>query len=76
VNPFLTLQYLLALARTGRPEADTLMAAIRDRAAAPAHDQAAWAEVALPAAEGILAHQRGGVGPRRLPAGAEPAPHG
>jgi tetratricopeptide (TPR) repeat protein len=59
VNPFLTLQYLLALARTGRPEADTLMAAIRDRAAAPAHDQAAWAEVALPAAEGILAHQRG-----------------
>ncbi len=59
VNPFLTLQYLLALARTQRAEADSLMAAIRDRAAQPGHDQAAWAEVALPAAEGILAHQRG-----------------
>jgi hypothetical protein len=59
VNPFLTLQYLLALARTGRPEADALMASIRDRAATPAHDRSAWAEVALPAAEGILAHQRG-----------------
>jgi tetratricopeptide (TPR) repeat protein len=59
VNPFLTLQYLLALARTERPEAYDLMTAIRDRAATPAHDQTAWAEVALPAAEGILAHQRG-----------------
>jgi tetratricopeptide (TPR) repeat protein len=59
VNPFLTLQYLLALARTARPEADDLMEAIRHRAATPAHDQAAWAEVAIPAAEGILAHQRG-----------------
>jgi tetratricopeptide (TPR) repeat protein len=59
VNPFLTLQYLLALARTARPEAVTLMQAIRDRASIPAHDQPAWAEVALPAAEGILAHQRG-----------------
>jgi tetratricopeptide (TPR) repeat protein len=59
VNPFLTLQYLLALARTGRPEADALMDAIRARAATPAHDRAAWAEVALPAAEGILAHHRG-----------------
>lgn len=59
VNPFLTLQYLYALARTDRAEADLMMEAIRERARTPAHDRAAWAEVALPAAEGILAHQRG-----------------
>ena len=59
VNPFLTLQYLYALARTARPEAERLMAAIRARSEAPAHDRAAWAEVALPAAEGIMAHRRG-----------------
>jgi hypothetical protein len=59
VNPFLTLQYLYALARTGRSEAATLMQAIRDRAARPAHDQTAWADVALPTAEGIMAHQAG-----------------
>lgn len=59
VNPFLTLQYLYALARMQRPETDTLMSAIRDRARRPGHDRAAWAEVALPAAEGILAHRRG-----------------
>lgn len=77
VNPFLTLQYLYALARTDRPEAGALMAAIRARAEAPAHDRAAWAEVALPAAEGIVAHLRGqsaaAVGPlaRALPRMAE-----
>lgn len=59
VNPFLTLQYLYALARTNRAEADALMGAVRNRARAPAHDRTAWAEVALPAAEGIVAHQRG-----------------
>jgi tetratricopeptide (TPR) repeat protein len=59
VNPFLTLQYLYALARTHRPEADALMDAIRARAETPAHDRAAWAEVALPAAEGIMAYHRG-----------------
>jgi hypothetical protein len=59
VNPFLTLQYLYALARTAQPEADALMAAIRARAATPAHDRTAWAEVALPAAEGIMASLRG-----------------
>ncbi len=60
VNPFLTLQYLYALGRTGRPEAADLMAAIKDKAAeSTAFDHAAWSEVALPAAEGILAHTRG-----------------
>jgi hypothetical protein len=60
VQPFLTLQYLYALARTGRPEAHALLEAITTRATAPANtpapDQTAWAEVALPAARGIMAH--------------------
>lgn len=59
VNPFLTLQYLYALARTGRSEAVDLMEAMRARAARPAHDRSAWADVALPAAEGIMAHGKG-----------------
>ncbi|MCB1362131.1 MAG: tetratricopeptide repeat protein [Rhodobacteraceae bacterium] len=57
--PFLTLQYLFALERADRPEARALMQAIVDRADTPAHDRAAWAEVALPAARGITAHAQG-----------------
>jgi hypothetical protein len=59
VNPFLTLQYLYALARADRPESVPLMAAIETRAATPSHDQTAWAEVALPAARAILARAKG-----------------
>jgi len=59
VNPFLTLQYLYALARMDRPETAALMTAIETRAETPTHDQTAWAEVALPAARAILAHARG-----------------
>lgn len=59
VSPFLSLQYLYALARADRPEAAPLMQAIEARAATPAHDQDAWADVALPAAQGILAHAAG-----------------
>ncbi|QUJ75971.1 tetratricopeptide repeat protein [Sulfitobacter albidus] len=60
VNPFLTLQYLYALSRTGRAEAETLMAAIRSRAEDDSqHDHIAWRDVALPAATGIDAHARG-----------------
>lgn len=62
VSPFLTLQYLFALARAGLREAATLFAAIEDRAQTPSHDQAAWADVALPAARGILAHAAGDTG--------------
>jgi hypothetical protein len=60
VQPFLTLQYLYGLARAGRPEADTLLAAVR-RAALEAPDfvRPTWREVALPAAEGLVAHTRG-----------------
>lgn len=59
VQPFLTLQYLYALARTARPEAQALLGAIEARAATPSHDQTAWAEVALPAARAIAAHAAG-----------------
>ena len=56
VQPFLTLQYLYGLARAGRAEAATLLAAVRARAAsAPRALRETWAEVALPACEGLLA---------------------
>ncbi len=59
-QPFLSVQYLYGLARAGRPEAKTLMAAIRERAAgAPAFTREAWAGAALPLAEGLLAHAHG-----------------
>lgn len=60
VNAFLTLQYLYGLARAGRAEARQLMEAIGNKAAAAADfEKTAWAEVALPAARGILAHIEG-----------------
>jgi predicted Zn-dependent protease len=61
--PFLTLQYLYGLARAGRPEADTLLAAVRRRAqTAPAFTRPAWLEVALPGCEGLNAYARGDYG--------------
>ncbi|MGZ8370496.1 MAG: tetratricopeptide repeat protein [Caulobacteraceae bacterium] len=60
VQPFLTLQYLYGLARAGRAEADDLLNAIRFAAdTAPDHSREVWRDVALPAAEGLLAHARG-----------------
>jgi predicted Zn-dependent protease len=60
VQPFLSLQYLYGLARAGRPQAEVLVAAIRERAAAtPAFAREAWADVALPAAEGLEAFLAG-----------------
>jgi predicted Zn-dependent protease len=60
VQPFLSLQYLYGLARARRPEAARLMEAIRAQAAAaPVLTREAWAEVALPAGEGILAYLGG-----------------
>lgn len=59
VNPFLTLQYLYALGRTDMPEADALMQAIHAAADSDRFDRIAWAEVALPAATGILAYCQG-----------------
>jgi tetratricopeptide (TPR) repeat protein len=59
VQPFLTLQYLYGLARAERPEARTLLEAVRQRAAgAPAHSRDVWREVALPASEGLHAYAR------------------
>jgi len=60
VNPFLSLQYLYALARTERAEAHVLMQAIEARAKDDSqHDHVAWQDVALPAAQAILAHAHG-----------------
>jgi tetratricopeptide (TPR) repeat protein len=60
VLPFLTLQYLYGLARAGRPEADTLLAAVRDYAAmAPSMTREAWQEVALPGCEGLYSYAHG-----------------
>ena len=60
VSPFLTLQYLYALSRTGRAEAAPLMQAIKERAGdITQHDHVAWRDVALPAATAITAHARG-----------------
>jgi hypothetical protein len=59
VQPFLTLQYLYGLARADYAEADTLMAAVADKAArSQAFDRLVWRDVALPAARGVLAHAR------------------
>ncbi|WP_167772859.1 tetratricopeptide repeat protein [Ramlibacter humi] len=60
VLPFLDLQYLVGLARAGRPEADLLMANIERHAAqAPQSEQGAWREVCVPAGHGLLAWARG-----------------
>lgn len=60
VSPFLTLQYLYALARTKSDACGGMMRAIQARAEdTTKHDHRAWAEVALPAAEGIMAHAEG-----------------
>jgi tetratricopeptide (TPR) repeat protein len=59
VSPFMTLQYLYALGRTNSPASEPLLAAIEDRADAPAHDQSVWRDVALWAAHGIAAHAAG-----------------
>ena len=55
-QPFLALHYLYGLTRAGRPEAATQLAAVRRQTqVAPLFSRGAWAEVALPAAEGIVA---------------------
>ncbi len=60
LQPFLTIQYLYGLARAGRAEADLLMRAVEDAARDTSRfDHQVWAEVALPACRGVLAHARG-----------------
>lgn len=59
-SPFLALQYLYALGRTRRPEAETLLRAIEARAEdTTQHDRSTWRDVALWAAHGIAAHTAG-----------------
>ena len=58
--PFLTMQYLYGLARARRPEAETLLASVRQRAAAAPHgEREVWREVALPGCEGLYAYALG-----------------
>jgi hypothetical protein len=60
VLPFLTLHYVYGLARAGRGQAQSLLQAIRLAAASAApHARDVWADVALPAGEGLYAHARG-----------------
>lgn len=60
VSPFLTLQYLYALGRTHRPEAETLLHAIEARAEDSSQfDSETWRDVVLWAAHGIAAHAAG-----------------
>jgi hypothetical protein len=60
VLPFLDVQYLYGLGRAGRPEADALLRNIEAHARdVPAHEAHAWQRVAVPAAQGVLAHARG-----------------
>jgi len=59
VQPFLDLHYLYGLARAGRPEAATMLESLRAHAASVSPWlRPAWQEVALPAAEGLLAHAK------------------
>jgi hypothetical protein len=53
VLPFLSVQYAYGLARAGRPEADTLLAAMAER-----DGDRVWHEAALPLAQGLVAHAR------------------
>ena len=60
-QPFLALHYLYGLARAGRAEAaGAQLEAVREQGrSAPAFSRAVWAEVATPAAEGIVAFLAG-----------------
>ena len=60
VQPFLSLLYLYGLARDGRPQAGTLLAAIEQQAAqALPHSRETWTRVAVPAAQGLHAYAQG-----------------
>ena len=60
MQPFLSLQYLYGLLRAGRPEAASLLGAIRQAAVSgPASVRAVWREVGAPMAEGLSAYVSG-----------------
>jgi tetratricopeptide (TPR) repeat protein len=58
--PFLDLQYLYALARAGHHGVTEMLASLEDRAEqAKPFEREAWADCAVPAAHGLVAHARG-----------------
>ena len=59
VLPFLDLHYLYGLARADLPEAAELMRSLKEHVASKAPSESVWAQVALPAAQGLLAHAQG-----------------
>ena len=59
VLPFLDLHYVYGLARADLPEAAELMRSLTDHAAAKHESRAVWDQVAMPAAQGLLAHAQG-----------------
>ncbi len=60
MQPFLSLQYLYGLLRASRPEAATLLGAIREAGVSgPASVRAVWREVGAPLAEGLSAYVSG-----------------
>ena len=60
VTPFLTLQYLYALARAGRDaEVDTMMAAIDDIGSSDRWNAPIWGTMATVAGLGLVCHARG-----------------
>jgi hypothetical protein len=59
VLPFLDLHYLYGLARADMPQAADLMRNLNDHAVSRALSESVWAQVAVPAAQGLLAHAQG-----------------
>lgn len=59
VNPFLSMQYLYALARAGRSGAGEMLGNLREFTGKAGWSAAIWREMALPACEGLKAHAEG-----------------
>jgi len=61
IQPFLSLQYLYGLARAQSPEVTTLLNLMKKQKEHPtvSQDQLLWTDVAIPAAEGLIAHAQG-----------------
>ncbi|MFV0473008.1 MAG: tetratricopeptide repeat protein [Pikeienuella sp.] len=59
INPFLTMQYLHALARAGRAGAEELLTNLREHCDSASWSAAIWREMATPACEGLAAHAKG-----------------
>lgn len=60
IQPFLCLQYVYGLAKSGSDAAASLLSLIRAQSEAPvvSQDRTLWRQVGIPAAEGLVAHAR------------------